>query len=98
MDGTKVSALLSLMTLFTCTKYDNRPVINMSFNNTNVRTLYDTGSTSNFIGSRVFRKIPKELRPKQMPINLKATCASGNNLTIKGRFEMQWWDACMTLT
>ena len=53
------------------------------------RTLYDTGSTSNFMGTQAFRKIPKNLRPKQMPINLQATCASGNNLTIKGRYEMQ---------
>ena len=90
MNGTNVKALLSLMTLFTCTKYDNRPSINMAFNGLNIKkVLYDTGSTSNFMGTQAFRKIPKELRPKQKPNNLRATCASGNNLTIKGRFEMQ---------
>ena len=66
-----------------------RPFINVqSIKGVTTHWLYDTGAKITVLALREFRKIPIELRPTKIPVNLKLESASNNVIKVIGSYNM----------
>ena len=65
-----------------------RPFVPSKIHDVPVKLLYDSGASVTCLSTKIFRQIPISKRPPKLPIKFKATCASGNDLKIRGYYML----------
>ena len=82
----KMYQFCAFLSTLTSSKPPKRPFLDCIFGKGigPASMLYDSGAEASLISLRLWRRIAPSLRPKRLPVNIKAKSASGNALTTHG--------------